>query len=153
MLTTKQILKAARLENQLGYYKYPRNQRYDEETMSVITSCNSKYSIDYVALSGEKKTLPLCEEDYGYIMRESDKPRFYARKFLDGERLLLLYNSSTKELAREIELPYPCKMLDNSKYYFSEYLKKNTEIPSETDNMDLPAKLDYTFTWEVQNKT
>jgi len=106
--------------------------------------CNPKLSIDYVALSGEIKTLPLCEEDYRYLMVESDMPRFYARRFVDGERLLLLYNSCTKEMAREIELPYPCRMLNNAKCYFMKYLSQNVKIPPEQD---------YTLIWEVQNKT
>jgi hypothetical protein len=93
--------------------------------------------IEYINREGVEKVLPLTQEEKDFFMEESDVPKFYIRTFACGGRLLLMRDSKSKELPREIELPYPCKMLRANEYYTLSYLNK----PSKEEN--------YTFIWDT----
>jgi hypothetical protein len=114
VLTTNQILKAAKLENQLGFHKYPHNQHYTDKEISSIS--NIKESLSYIDLDGEKRTLSVSDEEIDFIKRESDMPTFYARLLPNGAKLFLIYDSKSGELAREIQLDGPYKRLGSKCY-------------------------------------
>ena len=135
MLSKKPILKTQRIENQLGRYKYPRNQRYDE---NVLSSASNICYLAYSDANGKRKTLPVSAEEADFIKRESDTPIFYTRTFIGGERIFLEYNSKSDSIPKEILVNYPYKRLRSSKCYSTKELQ-----PCPEQN--------YTLIWELEN--
>jgi hypothetical protein len=137
MLTINQILKAAKLESQLGRHKYPRNQRYDEEVLNNIS--NSINYLTYIDLEGKQKTLPVNDDDMTFITRESDVPTCYARTCASGEKIVIVYDSNSKEPAKELSIDFPYKLRSKKCY--------------PTKDLQSSSEQNYTLIWELQNKT
>jgi len=122
MLSKKQAKLIKKLHGEL-----PRGENTHFDVDSVGSYLASVVKIEYINREGIARLLPMTQEEKDILMRQSDASAFYACNFVSGERLLLMYDSKSKELPKEIELPYPCRMLNPNKYYFRKDLEKLQE--------------------------